>query len=354
MARGEEYLTYEQVLQELQINRTQLNHLVREGALREHVISGETKFRLTEVEALKKELEKRPTVSEEAVGEPATDVVGTGAARKPSGEPETEMIEAEGPAERERKTDLLDEVKASSVQERETEILEEEEGEGFRLEMPAGEEEEFELEKPLSEEPLASDTALDTQLDLKAIRAPEAAAGAKEEGEEFFDFSAALDEEQFELEEKAEPAAQAPEAEEEEAPITDILGLGEEEEVAEEDLLSEIMEIEEEQEPEAIPTEESEEVTAEITTLEEPTYEDSDLGEVLEVEEAEGFAEGEELEVPYAAPVPVAAAQVGGLWIALLTFSLIIMLFGGLFVVENGSRPDFSTGLTSWVPGGPK
>ncbi len=369
MARGEEYLTYEQVLQELQINRTQLNHLVREGALREHAIEGETKFRLSEVEALKKELEKRPTVSEEAIGEPATDVVGTPGAKAPSGEPETEMLETEGPVQPERETDLLEEVKASSIQERDTEILEEEEapaGAELRLEVPAGQEEELELEKPLSEEPLVSDTALDTQLDLKAIQTGKGAGeaeAAEERSEEFFDFSDALDEEQFELEEPVagaraeEPEAEAAELEEEETPITDILGLSEEEEVAEEDLLSEIMEIEEEQEPEAVPTEASEEVTAEITTLEEPTYEEGDLGEVLEVEEAdlgEEFIGGEEFEVPYAAPVPIAAAQVSGGWVLLLALSLIVMIFGGLFVVENGFRPDFSTPLTSWVPVGPK
>jgi len=247
--------------------------------------------------------------------------------------------------------------------------LEEEEapaGAELRLEVPAGQEEELELEKPLSEEPLVSDTALDTQLDLKAIQTGKGAGeaeAAEERSEEFFDFSDALDEEQFELEEPVagaraeEPEAEAAELEEEETPITDILGLSEEEEVAEEDLLSEIMEIEEEQEPEAVPTEASEEVTAEITTLEEPTYEEGDLGEVLEVEEAdlgEEFIGGEEFEVPYAAPVPIAAAQVSGGWVLLLALSLIVMIFGGLFVVENGFRPDFSTPLTSWVPVGPK
>ena len=97
MARGEQYLTYEQVLQELQINRTQLNHLVREGALREHAIEGETKFRLTEVEALKKELEKRPTVSEEAIGEPATDIVGEDKTYVPDGQTVTRTIQQDAP-----------------------------------------------------------------------------------------------------------------------------------------------------------------------------------------------------------------------------------------------------------------
>jgi len=45
MAKEDEYLTYEQVLQELQINRSQLNRLVRDGRIVEHVVEGETKFR---------------------------------------------------------------------------------------------------------------------------------------------------------------------------------------------------------------------------------------------------------------------------------------------------------------------
>ena len=67
----DEYLSYEQVLQELQVNRSELNRLLREERLREHVVSGETKFRFAEVMDLKKQLEKRPTmVAEHGAGEP--------------------------------------------------------------------------------------------------------------------------------------------------------------------------------------------------------------------------------------------------------------------------------------------
>lgn len=331
MALDEQYLTYEEILQDLQINRSQLNQLVREGHLREHVVEGETKFRSAEVQALKRELEKRPTVVEEGVAaEPSTDTLEGAEEAAPSGEPETEVLEVEGAATDERGTDLLEAVPAA---------------EELELETPT-KEEELELEKPLAQEPAASDTALETELDLKAVEAEP----AEEKAEEIFDFAAG---EEFELEEGPEPAVEEAVAEEEEEELVpEVLAAEVGQEVAEEDLLSEIMEIEEEHEEEFIPTEDTEEVTAEIATLEEPTYEESELGEVLEVEElefGEGLEEGEELELPYAAPVTVAEAQAAPLWVALLALSLVIMIVAMLFVVENALHPDFSTPLTSWV-----
>ncbi len=378
MTNGDEYLSYEEVLQELQINRSQLNQLIREGRLREHVVSGETKFRRTEAEEVRKSLGKRPTVAEGEQEEPPTEqleegevppartpetaLVGGGPAESPetivleegeeAGPPETIVLpeEGEGPPEtvalaegQEPETDLLEEAGAGMGLDRDTEILEEggAGGEEFELEVEEGEE--FELEKPLAEEPAPSETAMETELDL-------AAAGAEtaEEGE-LFDFTQELAEEDFELQEG--------EGTEEAEIITDVLDLGVEEEVAEEDLLSEIMDIEEEQAAGFEDIEEREEITAEITTLEEPTYEDSELGEVLEAAEGMEFAEEmpeEEFEVPYAAePVLGVEAPVGALPIVLLALTIVVMFIGALFLIENGYRPEFSTHLTGWNPFGP-
>ncbi len=358
MAEETQYWSYEQVLQELQVNRSQLNQLIREGRLREHVVEGETKFRLVEVQDVKKTLEKRPTVVETGTGveEPTTDMLGEGAAVS-SAEPETEVLPGEGGPSAEPGTDLLESPSESSVVERDTEILDEEEepvGEELGLEPPS-ESEEFELEEPLAGVPAASDSALDTELDLVA-GAPEA---AEEPGEgDFFDFSESSD---FELEEPVTEEEEEPELglaepalEEEEAIVTDILDLGVDEEVPEEDLLSEIMDIEEEQGDIMDATaDDTEDLTAEITTLEEPTYEDSELGEVLDVGDEFGIEEEADeavgFDLPYAEPVPMAVGQVSGPWVAILFVTVIVMVIGLLFLVENGVNPDFSTGLTGWA-----
>jgi len=272
----EAYLSYEQVLQELQINRSELNRLIRDGRLKDHVISGETKFRRVEVTDLKKTLQKRPTVMAEEGGgtEPTTDVLLAGAASS-AGEPETEVLEGKPVGEG---TDVLME-RPSEAQERDTEVLEEEPE--LELDMPGG----TGAEKPLAEATPLSESALETDLELQAMRAkPEA------EEEDFFDFTDALKEDDFELEgtegAKTEaPAAEAPQAaapagspgsEDADELVGDILGLEEEaagSQVSEEELLSEIMEIEGAEEPE----EETADITADITTMEEPTYEATEL-----------------------------------------------------------------------------
>jgi len=368
MAKEDEYLTYEQVLQELQINRSQLNRLVRDGRIVEHVVEGETKFRAAEVAALKKELEKRPTVvaAEGEVGtdvleekEPTTDVLEGAGAAAGEGRPGTEVLEekAEAPD-----TELVEEGAPQIGAERDTELVEEAGAPAAAgLDLGGLEESDLELEKPLAEEPSASESALETDLDLEAAQPEEAEAEAEES--DFFDFSAELEEGELELEGRPEAAAEQAEGPREEAeageePVGELLDIEQEQEVPEEDLLSEIMDIEEEEQggeaaPE--PSEATEEVTAEITAIEQPTYEESELGEALEVEPVdagEEFPEGEELELPYAAPVVETEGQVTGGWVALLAVCLILMVFAAIFVIDNGSRPDFAAPLTSLFAGG--
>jgi hypothetical protein len=336
MANEEEYLSYEQVLQELGINRSQLNQLIREGRLREHLVEGETKFRLVEAQEVRKSLEKRPTVveAEEGGEEPTTDILEEGEPPT-SREPETEVLEGEPSGEPE--TDILEEQPVTPMGERDTEILEEEPvGAEFGLEL----EEEEEMAEPLATAPGPSESAMETEVELQSS---EQAAELSEE--EFFDFSEGVEEEEFQLEgalgEEVVP-------EEEEEIVTDVLDLGGEEEVPEEDLLSEIMDIEEEQAGTFGEVDETEDITAEITTLEAPTYEESELGGVLGAEEGELGME-EEFEVPGAVPVAGIEAEVGALPIVLLIVTLVVMAVTALFVVENAYRPDFSTGLTGWA-----
>jgi hypothetical protein len=341
MAKEDQYLSYEQALQELQIDRSHLNRLIREGLLKEQVVGGEGKFSLADVRRLKASLEKRPTVVEEEAGakESLTDLMGPGPG-KPK-EPKTELLEGVELEKAERETDVLKETPAQAAVERDTEILEEKE---------------FELEEPASTTRGASETALETELELKRAQEQAAAEAKPGKKEDLFELAETPEELALELEEPAPAAAEKPAAKppEEEEIITDVLSLEKEEEVPEEDLLSEIMEIGEEEEAprqEAAAGEETEDLTAEITTMEEPTYEESALDTVLEAEEEAPGAEAaaEEFEVPYAAPVVGAEVQVGGLWLAVLVLTLIIMVFAGLFVVENSFRPEFSTHLTSWA-----
>jgi hypothetical protein len=352
----EAYMSYEQVLQELQVNRSELNRLIRDGRLKDHVISGETKFRRVEVTDLKKTLQKRPTVmAEEGGAEPTTDVLLAGAAEAGGpGEPETEILEGE-PVDRE--TDVLAE-QPSPLQERDTEVLEEEGKGDLALEMPG--DEDLHLEKPLAEATPLSESALETDLELQAVRAKPAP-----EEEEFFDFTDALKEEDFELEgaeatkieaPKAQaPKTPAPKAQAPRAParstqadelVGDILGLEEEAaggQVSEEELLSEIMEIEGAEESE----EDTADITADITTMEEPTYEATELEDVL----AGGKAEepfGDEFAVPIPEAVGPEAQATAGM-VAMLVIALVILIIAGLFVVDNGGTPGFTGGLTSWA-----
>jgi hypothetical protein len=351
----EAYLSYEQVLQELQVNRSELNRLIRDGRLKDHVISGETKFRRVEVIDLKKVIQKRPTVmAEEGEGgaEPTTDVLMAGVSG--AVEPETEILEGE-PVERE--TDVLGE-RPSPLQERDTEVLEEEGEPELELEMPG--EGDLQLERPLAEATPLSESALETDLQLEAVRSK--AAAPKEEEEDFFDFTEALQGEEFELEgaesakasEAAAPKAAAPKApapkaaaprEEADELVGDILGLDEEAaggEVSEEELLSEIMDIEGAEEPE----DETADITADITTMEEPTYEATELEDVLAGGKEEGFAE--EFEIPYAAPIG-AEAQATKWMVAALVASVVLLVLGGLFMVENGIAPGITSSLTRWA-----
>ncbi len=336
----EAYLSYEQVLQELQVNRSELNRLIRDGRLKDHVISGETKFRRVEVADLKTALQKRPTVmAEEGSGtEPTTDVLLAGAAAS-SGEPETEILEGQPVSEG---TDVLV-GRPSDAQERDTEVLEEAE---LEFEMPG--ESGLDMEKPLAEATPLSESALETDLELQAVRAkPEA------EEEEFFDFTDALKEDDIELEggpsgeaPAQEAPAGAPREEDADELVGDILGLEEEAaggQVSEEELLSEIMEIEGADESD----EDTADITADITTMEEPTYEATELEDVLAGgEEEEAF--GDEFAVPIPEHVGAEPQATKGM-VAMLLIALIVMILSGLFVVDNNGEPGYTGGLTSWA-----
>ena len=122
MADEGKFLSYDQVLQELKINRSQLNLFIRGGRLHEHVVGGETMFSLPEIVELKRELEKEPTVMEELGPEPEAPAP---AEVQKSKEPETVILEEdEDEITARRETDVV-EHPATPAGERETVMMEE-------------------------------------------------------------------------------------------------------------------------------------------------------------------------------------------------------------------------------------
>jgi len=389
MANNEQYLTYEQILRELQISRTELNRLIREGRLVEYVISGETKFRYSEVEALRGALDKRPTVFteededmaaqppevrvKEASEEPETEVLGDDWADQESealvleGEegaemaPETEVLEEDAQvapageleilsealapeeeklAAAEPKTDVLEEEAAAP--EPGTEVLEEE---GAALEPELTLEGE-DVETPLADASKVGETSKETELNLEVKHLLEDEGTEGEEEGDFFDFTEAMDKD-LELETSSDDLIKLdePPATEDEKMITDILES--EEEVAEEDLLSEIMDLDIGEDEEAAAGEDE---TAQITTMEEPTFTPAELGEGFEPDVGEEEVE-EDFGDIYAVPVAAVAAEISG-WVPVaLVLTLLVMVFTSLFLVENAYDVSFSTHLTGWVRG---
>lgn len=350
-ATEDRFITYDEVLQELQTSRGQVNQFIRSGRLEQHDVEGETRFNLLQVKVLKGELQKEPTVMEEWEEEPAE---AAPVAAVPSQEPATDVIEEGKQVAAERTTDVLEDNGAGTA-ERGTDIIEPEAGASQdEIALESVEVEGLEMEAP--EEPKGpSDSALETELDLPATEA--------DEEEDFFDFSGDLEDVDIELE--APPGAEAPaeEAEEvsdelgleeDEGIVTEVLDLGpDDSELDEDDLLDEIMDIDEAS-VEEISTEDSSEITAEITTMEEPTYEESDLDELLaaeeeeEIELEEALVVGEEFEIPYAAPVEAPEA-VGFLSVLMLLLAMAGLAVSGLLVMENSIKPEFGTNLTSWA-----
>ncbi len=269
MADGQEYLTYEEALVELGVDRSELNGLIREGRLEEQVVEGQTRFARDQVMAAKEDLLAGGDME--------------------SGE--------------------------TAVMKDEIEVEDEEE-----------------------------------------------TAAEEESREDFFDFSEAL-EEDFELEE-AETVETA--EEEEDLPTIELEEETDEEEeivtavieptgddVDEAELLNEILEIEEDEEEAPIaPTEvadvREEEVTADITAIEEPEYAEPAgfREEEVELDEA---AEPADVEIPTA--VAMRPVEQASTWpTVVLVVALIVLALAAVFMVENTVHPDFSTPLTGWLP----
>jgi hypothetical protein len=330
---GDDFVGYDEVLQELQLNRNELDELIESGKLEEYSFGDETRFELEEVQSMgtgKKPTDmgsgpgKEPTVfqvgEEEAVESPITTFeIGEPEEEEEAGAPGKEALldlETEAEAEEEVPSSFFDfteeletEMKTEEVEE--VEAAEAEEAEVF--EIPELEEEEEEL--------------------------AEAPAGP---GEETIP---------FETEEEAEEL--------DTEMITDVLEIGAEESTEEEDLLGDIIEdvsggveeaveapeYEEEITAEELTTEATGEetmtsdLTAEITQMEEEVYEEGEeLEEILEPEEALG----PEFAVPEAAPAAPAEVPVPVWAVAVMAVALVILCIGALFLIQNAGMPGAS------------
>jgi len=321
---GADFLDYEEVMQELQLSKGELDSLVGTGRLTQYAFGAGRRFMREDAEAIAAQktptgMEKRPT---DRPGKAPTAVEEMPAGAKPA-----------KPAK--AGTDL--------------------EKEGTKLEVHAG----------------AKGFEADTQPELE-IPAPTEAA-QEEPGTEGSEFEERLDTVFAEevAEEEEAPPLEEPEAE----IITDVLELGEEE-GAEEDLLGDIIEdvgVEAKEEPleestregmitdqitadlEAVGEETAgadtgEDMTAEITKLEEETFEDEGLDGVLTAAEEEGAAAEEAgFEVP-SAVVPAREEPVGTAAMVLLILVIVMQLVAGVFAMANAANPDWGTALTSWNP----
>ncbi len=361
----EAYLSYEQVLQELQINRSELNRLIRDGRLKDHVISGETKFRRIEVTDLKK-------IAPEAShrhgrrghrrgadhGRPAGRcwegpsprprswrVRDGGPGSEPVGEA-TDVLEATPVGEG---TDVLIE-RPSEAQERDTEVLEEEPE--LELELPG--DQAMELEKPLAEATPLSESALETDLELQAVRGKQ----PQEEEEDFFDFTDALKEDDFELE-----GAQAEEAPSAAGPAGRGTGRpdGRDDGRAgrrhpghggggrrQPGLRGGAAQRDHGDRGRRGSEEDTADITADITTMEEPTYEATELEDVLAGggEEERPSATSSRCRSP-STSAPRRRRPAG--WWRMLVITLVILIVAGLFVMDNSTDPGYTGGLTSWA-----
>jgi len=199
-------------------------------------------------------------------------------------------------------------------------------------------------------------------------KAPElegAPAGEGAEGEDLFGFGE--EEEGQELEEEPAREARAHEEEPSEGEmITEVLEVGDDE-MAEEDLLGDIIEDigaeDDEVTPDegitAEPTAELEvadDVTAEISQLGEETFKGEEIEEILAGgEPAEiGIGEGEEEElmVPVGAPVAREEALPVPVWsVVVLVVSIVLLAIGGMYLMGNAVSPQYSpTWLSSMNP----
>ena len=296
---GEDFVDYDEVLQELQLNRTELDELVEGGSLTEYLFGGESRFELAEVQALGRErqptgveraptgVEKRPTGVEKT---PTDFLIGEAAEAAPAEEEEelpTELaIEEAQPIEEEEEAlfDFSEELAAEEPEEAE----------------PIEEEEDIEIaEGERAEDDLLGDLIGDVGAETADMQA---AAGESMEDEEI-------------------------------EPI--------EEGIADELTRDETLGIS--------PTED---MTAEITQVEEETFQGEDLDQILEAEDEIPAAAGEEeaFEVPYGAPVAVEAEAPMPTWAAvLLAASVVLLVIAALYAIENASSPEFSTGFTNAV-----
>ena len=346
----ENFLDRDEIMQELQLNKSELDELVKAARLIEYNFGAGARFSAKEVDDFLKQ--KKPTGLEK---KPTTQV-------------------SERPTEVEKQPTKLEEVASEDIElfhTRPTTV----EGEAKPPTTVARDELARKRPTSIEEKPVQKRPTTFEEVEGKK-KAPtiEELATAPEKAATTFDFSEELETElKTESRQEGEEAAKGPGAEAPEAEIiTDMLELGEES--AEEDLLGDIIEdvggevMTAEKKPEplelggtedvtaeltgesTVGAETSEDVTAEITQLEEETLggEEEELSDFL-TPGAEGTAAGEEF--PFAPTVaPAAETPVGGLMIALLIAIVVVQIVAGMFAMDNAVSPKESSTLTSWNP----
>ncbi len=110
---------------------------------------------------------------------------------------------------------------------------------------------------------------------------------------------------------------------------------------ASEDITAEITGVEDD-------TDTGDELTGEITDAEEEAFGDQELDEILAGDE--GFqtdTEADDFDVPYGAPVAAQPEAAVATWIVVvLALAFVVQVIGALFAVENASSAQYGTGIT--------
>jgi len=372
---GELYMGYDEALQELQSSRTELDKMISDGKLKPYREGEDIKFRVGDIEGLKQAMEKKPTMMEGKGGEgifmmeEAEDVgldsklMDAEALKKEGTEQEeTKEAPAEAMAEGARKDSDQTSVipVAASADE-------------------SGIEEESIFD--FGEEDLDLQSSDSSVVDIKVDAGEQATPGAVTPPEmvEIGD-GLGLDieesDELIQIEDDGISSSEILPLDEESSDVssadsdimTDVLRVGDEES-SQDDILGDLMDLEDsEAGTEAASDQitaagigETAEVTADITQLDDETYEGTDLSEVLGAEEeaaeaiGEQLGEGESAEefAPGAYMAPVAYAQpmamISGGMVVVMILATIIMFLSGLFVIDQLVSPDYSSGLTKWA-----
>jgi excisionase family DNA binding protein len=371
---GVAYVDYDQALQDLQTSRNELDRLVAEGLLKPYRDEEGVKFRKEDIDEAKRTLEQKATVLEKKRGSQVME--GTEDLFLIDEEAESVTLDSvlmgEQRAQAEEPGSKVD-VGAAAGAEADVDQT----GVIPVSESPETAEEESIFD--FGEEDLDLDSSDSSVVDIKVEAPSEEIPPEQEPSSNMLEIGSGLgldaDEsgDLIQIDEEIASSEILPLEEESDESsadsdiMTDVLQVGEEES-SQDDILGDLLEIEEEPESgtglpagaaagfeETVDISETSDVTADITQLDEETYEGTDLSEVLGTEEEVSelyeeppIAAPEEQFAPgaYVAPAGYAEpAVIGGGWVLTMVVVLVFMIGAGMLLFAQTLGPNYAPGF---------